>query len=227
MRLLAITPLCVDAGELLRRQQRYNRLAPVGLSIQLLNLGNGSEIPRALNTNEDIIASEAALLARFRAIDTGNDPEANLTAVDAYLPDCVLDPVVDLPYSGLSRPVLGLLKLTAHFLVSLGGTVGAVARNEAIAQELDRKFVSYGLGQPHGATSVLGLSVADIANDEIWARAVNAHLQTMPAHVVINGCSAVEAAGPSGRPVLVDPTKTALQLIALGAAVGAVSTAGE
>jgi Asp/Glu/hydantoin racemase len=217
MRLLAITPLCVTDEELARRQQRYDRLAPSGVSVTLLNLGTGSEIPRAFDTAADIAASEAALLQRFRAADAGGYGE-----LDAFLPDCVLDPVVDLPNSGIATPVFGLLKLTAHFLLSLGATVGAVARNEPIARELDRKFASYGLGQLQGTTSVLALSVEDISNDALWASAVSTHLQTMDAEFVINGCSAVEVLKPAGRPGLVDPTATALKLLGLSTAIEAV-----
>lgn len=217
MRLLAITPLCVTGEELGRRQERYDRLAPQGVSVTLVNLGTGSEIPRALDTAADIAASEAALVQRFRAADAGGYGE-----VDAFLPDCVLDPVVDLPNSGIATPVFGLLKLTAHFLLSLGATVGAVARNEPIARALDRKFASYGLGQLQGTTSVLGLSVEDISNDELWASAVSAHLQTMDAEFMINGCSAVEVPAPARRPGLIDPTATALKVLGLSAAIGAV-----
>lgn len=216
MRLLAITPLCVSDEELARRQQRYDRLAPPDVSVTLLNLGTGSEVPRAFDTAADIAASEAALVQRFRAADAGGYGE-----VDAYLPDCVLDPVVDLPDSGIATPVFGLLKLTAHFLLSLGATVGAVARNGPIARELDRKFASYGLGQLQGMTSVLGLSVEDISHDALWASAVTTHLQTIDAEFVINGCSAVEVLNPAGRPRLVDPTATALKLLGLSTAIEA------
>jgi Asp/Glu/hydantoin racemase len=216
MHLLAVTPLCVSDDELARRQMRYDRLAPQGVSVTLLNLGTGSEVPRAFETAADIAASEAALLQRFRAADAGGH-----ATVDGFLPDCVLDPVVDMPNSGIDTPVFGLLKLTAHFLLGLGASVGAVARNEPIARELDRKFASYGLGRMD-PTAVLGLSVKDIANEALWASAVSTRLHGVAAELVINGCSAVEVRKPDGGPRLVDPTATALKLLGLSNATETV-----
>lgn len=209
--LLAITPLCVDDAELTRRQIRYNRLAPQSIDVKLLNLGNESHIPRALNTQEDIEASEAALLERFREAESSD----RYGQVDGFLPDCVLDPVVGRTDTGLDTPIFGLLQLSSHLLVSLGATVGAVARNEPIARELDRKFASYGLGVPHGTTSVLGLSVQDIADDRVWADALSTHLQSVTADYVINGCSAVEIADVRTRTTIIDPTAMGLQVLSL------------
>lgn len=207
MKLLAITPIAVSSEELSRRQARYARLCPPGVTVQVETLGLGSEVPRALDTAADIEASEQALLHRFR--------DADPAGVDAFLPDCVLDPTVDVANSGLSRPVLGLLKLAGHFLAGQGLSVGALARNEAIASELDRKYASYGLAPIVGGTRVLGLSVEDIADEEAWQSAVEGRLGESDADVAINGCSAVEV-GPSGRrPVVVDPTAVALQLLGL------------
>lgn len=216
MKLLAVTPLCVSDEELHRRQDRYDRLAPAGVDVQLLNLGSGTHIPRALNTKDEIEASEIALLERFRQAQKS----ALYGAVDGFLPDCVLDPVVDRAETGLSIPVFGLLKLTSHFLGGLGDTVGAVARNEAIAHELDRKYASYGHGPLHEKTSILGLSVDDIADDELWARVVDEHLETLKSKFVINGCSAVEVHERGEGSVIVDPTAAALSILGLAAATG-------
>ncbi|GAA1661754.1 hypothetical protein GCM10010977_24070 [Citricoccus zhacaiensis] len=207
MKLLAITPIAVSSEELSRRQARYDRLCPPGVTIRLEALGAGSDIPRALDTPEDIEASEQALLHRFRNADP--------TGVDAFLPDCVLDPTVDVADAGLSRPVLGLLKLAGHFLAGQGLSVGALARNEAIASELDRKYASYGLAPIVGGTRVLGLAVGDIADDETWQSAVERRLRDTDADVAINGCSAVEVSPSGRRPVVVDPTAMALQLLGL------------
>lgn len=207
MRLLAITPIAVSAEELSRRQARYARLCPPEVTIRLEALGSGSDVPSALDTAEDIEASEQALLHRFR--------DADPTGVDAFLPDCVLDPTVDVADADLSRPVLGLLKLTGHFLAGQGLNVGALARNEAIASELDRKYASYGLAPIVGGTRVLGLAVEDIADDEAWQSAVEMRLGDAVADVAINGCSAVEVSPRGRRPVVVDPTAVALQLMGL------------
>lgn len=209
MHLLAITPIHVSDEELLRRQQRYDRLAPADVSVRLMDVGGGSEVPRALESADDIAASEAVLLERFRSAD--------VDGVDAFLPDCVLDPVVDGP--PLARPVHGIARLTAHFLAGTGSRLGAVARNAAIAAELDRKLASYGLPVARPA-EVLDLSVDDIADDATWAAAVERTIGGLPCDHVINACSAVEVASHRAGPVLVDPTWTALQLIGLAASGG-------
>lgn len=212
MRLLAVTPICVPIEEIARRQHRYDRLVPAGVEIKLENLGTGSDIPRSLDSQDDIAASEAAVIARFA--DAGDYP------VDGFLPDCVLDPGVDAGALASSKPVFGILKMTAHFLAGQGATVGAVARNAAIAYELDRKLHLYGLDLTHGRTAVLGLTVEDIANTARWNYAVSEHLQTIHVDAVINGCSAVDVSG-RGTGALVDPTALALQLIGIGARVRA------
>ncbi len=209
MHLLAITPIHVSAEELARRQARYDRLAPAGVTVHLEDLGDGPEVPRSLETAEDIEASEAALLDRFRTADT--------RGVDAFLPDCVLDPVVD-NAAALPRPVHGIARLSAHFLAGLGGRLGAVARNKAIAAELDRRLSSYGVAAE--PTSILDLSVEDIADDAAWAAAVEHTLRGSAVDHVINACSAVDVGEPAGGPQLFDPTWTALQLIGLRATAG-------
>lgn len=209
MQLLAITPIHVSDEELGRRQRRYDRLAPAGVSVRLHDVGDGSHVPRSLETAEDIEASEAAMLERFRAVDA--------TGVDGFLPDCVLDPVVDHAPS-LSRPVFGIARLTAHFLAGLGSRIGAVARNDAIAAELDRKLASYGLPVAR-RTDVLELSVEQIADDAAWAAAVDRTVAGIPCDHVFNACSAVDIVPHGEGPVVVDPTRTALQLIGVRAAL--------
>lgn len=205
--ILAVTPVCVDEIELARRQHRYDRLAPPGVHVRLVNLGIGSDIPHALENEEDIAASEAALIERFRGIDAAE--------VDAFLPDCVLDPTVGVQLPNVERPIYGILKLSAHFLHSQGASVGALARNVAIARELDRKLQTYGVGMPERPTAVLGLSVEDISDEEKWASSVARHLQDLHADYVINGCSAVEVRPDGSNSVLIDPTALALKLIGL------------
>lgn len=208
LQLLAVTPIAVSGGEVARRQGRYDRLSPAGVRVLVENLGTGSEVPRSLESDDDITASERCLVARFQAADTSR--------IDALLPDCVLDPVVDLESSLFARPVYGILKLSTHFLLGQGLSIGAVARNGAIAHELDRKLESYGCVGASGLTAILGLSVEDISDDALWASASGEMLAASAADAVINGCSAVETHG--GRPrgtVLVDPTATALQLLGL------------
>jgi Asp/Glu/hydantoin racemase len=208
--LLAITPIHVDDEELTRRQQRYDRLAPAAVTVHLEDLGKGSEVPRALETADDITASESALVKRFGC--------AHAEGFDGFLPDCVLDPVVD-HESSLTRPVFGIARLTAHFLGGFGLAVGAVARNQAIAHELDRKLKSYGLRAAR-QTDVLDLSVEDIADQARWAAAVERTARSLPCDTVINACSAVDIVSHDAGPALVDPTWVALQMIGLRAATG-------
>jgi Asp/Glu/hydantoin racemase len=205
MRLLAITPIVVDGAELERRQRRYDALAPAGVTIVLEHLGEG---PRALETEADVRASERALLARYRAVD----PEG----WDGYLPDCVLDPVVGLDH-GLPRPVFGLGRLASAFVAGQGARLGAVARNQAIAAELDRKLAEYGLATA-GPTTVLDLSVEDISDDVAWTAAVDSRVADLDCDFVLNACSAVEVAEQRRAPYLLDPTRTALAMLALRAA---------
>ena len=205
MRLLAITPIVVDDAELARRQRRYDALAPDGVTVVLEHLGAG---PRALETDADVRASEQALLDRYRAVD----PEG----WDGFLPDCVLDPVVGLDH-GLLRPVFGLGRLASAFVAGQGARLGAVARNGAIARELDRKMAEYGVPLM-GRTTVLDLSVEDIADDAAWAAAVAGRTAGLDCDFVFNACSAVEVADQQRAPYLLDPTRTALALLALRAA---------
>lgn len=203
MRLLAITPIAVDGQELSRRQARYDRLAPAGVEVYLDNVGAGSHVPRALESADDVEASEAALRERYAAADA--------SGYDAFLPDCVLDPLVG-ESRGFDVPVFGIGRLTAQFLSGLGASFGAVARNGAIAAELDRKLGTYGV--PHTVrTLVLDLSVEDLADDATWAAAVKRETASLDCDYVINACSAVEVDQGGRRPVLVDPTATALRLL--------------
>jgi Asp/Glu/hydantoin racemase len=210
MHILAMTPIWVSEEELARRQARYDRFSPEGVTIRLQLPGSGSDIPRALETAADVAASEEALVRRFEQEDGAG--------VDAFLSDCVLDPVVDHPTARLARPIYGIVKLTSHFLASQGLALGAVARNRAIADELDRKLSGYGLAAA-GTTEVLGLSVEDIADDDTWAAATDAMLAKTSAEAVINGCSAVEVHPLAGGPALIDPTAMALRLLGVMAAV--------
>lgn len=208
MRILAVTPISVSDEELARRQDRYDRLAPENVSVRLHPLGTGSEVPRALENDDDVAASEAAVTAWFKAVDARD--------ADAFLPDCVLDPGVGPGAPVQARPVLGLLRLGTGFLAATGASIGAVARNKAIARELERKLASYGTGPLHEPVSVLGLALADIADDAAWSAAVERALQSLTADYVLNACSAVNLAErSSGGPVLVDPTALALQLAGL------------
>lgn len=202
MRLLAVTPIDVSAEEAARRQARYERLCPSGLTIELRNIGAAA--PVALEDGDAIRASETALLNYFSNVDP--------TGFDGFLPDCVLDPVVD-HVGDLPLPVYGIGRATAHYLHGLGLTVGAVARTTAIATELDRRMQMYGL--PTAPTAVMHLSVEDIADHETWGAAVATTMSDLRVQAVINACSAVDVTSSAHSAVLIDPTATALRMIAM------------
>ena len=208
MRILSFTPIAVGEQELARRQARYAEHSPDGVEVVLRDIGTDSGAPAALDTPEDVATSERAVLAAFAAVDP--------TGFDAFLPDCVLDPGID-DQAGLARPLLGIGRLTATFLASQGKPVHSVARNPAIAAELDRRFASYGVVAP--ATRVLDLSFDAIADDRVWNETVVRSVSDLDDGYVFNACSAVDVAPSDSGPVLVDPTATALRLLGLRAAL--------
>lgn len=204
MHLLAYTPIHVGADELRRRQERYDHLAPTGVTVELRDIG--ADAPRALDTESDVRRSETVLTEAFRRVDP--------TGVDGFLPDCVLDPCAEVA-SKFARPLYGLSKLTASHHLSLGRRVGALARNRAIADELDRRLSYYGFETE--ATHVMDLGVHDIADSQAWGRAVTEHAHLLDCSVAINACSAVELLDPPASPMVVDPTATALRLLGVTA----------
>lgn len=214
-RIRAVTPIHVSADELARRADRYRRLAPPGIAVDLVDLGDSAEVPRSLETAGAIRASEDLLVDQLARTDPSR--------YDASLPDCVLDPGIG---AGKRYPVpaFGLLQLTAHLLAGLGSGFGAVARNEAISAELARKLSCYGLGDLLAGVATLGLSVADIADDERWAAAVAGSVADLDVRTVINGCSAVQVR-PSSGPIILDPTATALRMLGAALDAGMLPTA--
>ncbi|RRQ28618.1 hydantoin racemase [Rhodococcus sp. Eu-32] len=210
MHLLAFTPIDVDAAELRRRQERYDHLAPTSVTVELRNIG--SVAPSALNTEADIRASEDVLTEAFRAVDP--------TGFDGFLPDCVLDPCAE-QAEDFAVPLYGLSRLTASFYASQGQRLGALARNAAIAAELDRRLAFYRLDAD--PTQVLGLDVHDIADTAAWGDAVIEHARGLTCSVAINACSAVELVDPPRQPLVVDPTATALRLLGLSSELESVA----
>lgn len=208
MHIRAITPIHIDDRELVRRRTRYERLAPAGLDISLQNLPSDSEVPRQLATPDDIAASDAAVSQAIRALD----PDA----ADAVLPDCVLDPgIPDRATAGI--PVYGITELAAGVSAALGAPFTAVARNQAIADELDAVIARYGY-RGFEPTRVLDLSFEAIADDDVWNDTVadlTRDLEKTPLRLVLNGCSAVDV-HPDGSSVAVfDPTRLALDTLGL------------
>jgi Asp/Glu/hydantoin racemase len=215
MRIKAITPMYVGDEELRRRQQRYDRLCPTGLRITLVDLPDDPRTPRALDTADDIRASERLVVAEARRTDPRE--------FDAVMPDCVLDPGVPELDEHCPVPVLGITRLATGLLASLGRPFAAVARNEAIAAELRAVIERYGLGWALQEVAVLGLRVTDISDEARWSAAVAAVAPRLSgAAAIVNGCSAVEVDDVGTGAPLVDPTALALDLASLAAVRGLV-----
>lgn len=213
MRVRAITPILVGGEELGRRQARYDRLAPAGWEIVVEDLPEGG--PVQLGSVADIARSEDAGVEAGLA-DVGAD-------VDAIMPDCVLDPGILRMETAGDSTVLGITRLSAVFLASLGVRFGVVTRNQVIADEYAATIARYGIGYAFGGAYVLGLSVEDIADTELWNRAILATAESARADgvtVLLNGCSAVEVTVVAAGVAVVDPTALALKVADLGVAEG-------
>lgn len=216
MHLFAVTPIHVSDVELARRQARYNALSPVGLVVELRDLG--PRAPRALDTEQQVRDSEGLVVEALRAA-----PDH----ADAVLPDCVLDPGVA-QLVGAGRPVFGLLRTSVTWSRLAGRTFGAVTRNEAIAAELERQVRGYGYDDGFRGVEVLDLDVDAIHQADRWAAALRGTVERMSsagAGDLVNGCSAVDLPPDSASwPVrVVDPTALTLRLVAAGEAAGAVA----
>ena len=211
MRIRAITPIRVGATELARRQRRYRRLSPAAIEVTLVDLGDGPDVPRALETEDDVRRSERLVVAEAR--------RTSAEEFDVVLPDCVLDPGVGVG-ADTPVPLVGILSLTTHLLARTGARFAAVARNEAIAAELATKVRDYGLADRLTEVRVLGLDVASIPDDSAWADAIGRAVGDLPVATVVNGCSAVELQPHRSGPVIVDPTATALRVLGLVAEAG-------
>lgn len=210
MRIFSVTPIHVDEAELARRQARYDLLSPDGVTIELHDIG--PDAPSALNTTAEVRASESIVAdAMWKAAQEG---------FDAVLPDCVLDPAVADLSGCLKVPVLGLLRLSVGQSVAMGQRVGAVTRNQAIADELTARVEAYGWADSFTGVKVLDLDVDAISDTARWDEALAGAVQALEARgtqVVINGCSAVEVTSPRvGGAHVVDPTALALRLVGAG-----------
>jgi Asp/Glu/hydantoin racemase len=212
LRIRAITPISVGDEELARRRERYRRLSPVGVAVELENLSDG---PPRLETAEDIATSEHLVLAKARRTDPEN--------FDLVLPDCVLDPAVD---SGEPTPVpvVGLLKLSSFFLATLGQRFSAVARNEAIGQEIVNRVKRYKLEAAFAGVEILDLDFEAISDEARWHESLQPLRERFAKRrvgIVINGCSAVDVAAEEGlATVVVDPARLAVDLLGVAAASG-------
>ncbi len=205
MRALAVTPIHLPPEEIRRRQERYDRLAPPGLTIELRDVGPAA--PATLDTGESVRASEREVAAALAAAGDG---------WDLAFPDCVLDPAVPDAVAEPPLPVHGLLKLSATYLAAKGVRFGAVVRNEAIAEEFAKRIAAYRLTEYFVGVRVLDLPFSAIAETETWNAALGTAVRSLAALgavAVVNGCSAVDVE-PADLPArIVDPTELAMRLL--------------
>lgn len=209
MKVRAITPIRVGNEELQRRQARYDRLAPDGWQITVEDLPAAG--PAQLGSREDIERSEAVGVAA--ALGPAS------AGFDAVMSDCVLDPGLAQLEAHGGTPVVGLTRLSAMFLASLGVRFGVVTRNQTIAAEFAETVNRYGVGDSFGGAYVLDLSVEDIADTARWNAAILAAAESAKADavsVLLNGCSAVEVTIVAAGVTVVDPTALALKVASLG-----------
>jgi Asp/Glu/hydantoin racemase len=203
MKVVSITPIHVTDKELARRQERYQRLAPEGVTVELRNLSHQS--PVALDNKNDVLSSDSNLAADMSKIDS--------TSYDVLLPDCILDPGFRQNTNGTT---VGMLDSVTKHLVDAGNKIGAVTRNDSIGEELVRRIGEYGYADNFVGLEVLNLSFDAINDEEEWHRALKIAVDRLAekgATVVINGCSAVNVDQSQLPLPVVDPAELALKLI--------------
>jgi Asp/Glu/hydantoin racemase len=203
MKVVSITPIHVTDKELARRQERYQRLAPAGVTVELRNLSHQS--PVALDNKNDVQSSDSNLASDIS--------EINAESYDVLLPDCILDPGFR---QNRSETTVGMLDSVMKHLVDAGNKIGAVTRNDSIGEELVRRVGEYGYANNFVGLEVLNLSFDAINDEEEWHRALKIAVDRLAekgATVVINGCSAVNVDQSQLQLPVVDPAELVLQLI--------------
>lgn len=213
MRIKAITPIHVTEDELARRQERYDRLAPPGMKVTVVNLPDREDVPRTLSTRLGIMSAAPFVYAEGM--------RTNPDEFDAILVDCVLDPAVEELTADQPLPVYGPLRLTLSLLHGLGHRFATVTRNDPIAEAMFKRISDYGFADMFDSSNPLHLSFEEIANPTVWNAALQGVLDKLEAkgnvQALINGCSAVDVDNGKSCVRVLDPARTALQMIALGA----------
>lgn len=204
MRILAVTPIHVGPEELARRQERYNRLSPTGIEVTLVDLP--ASAPTALNTDSDVEISDHFVSEAMASSRAG---------FDLVIPDCVLDP--GFAPAQEDAAARGLLHQAVSSVTSSGEPFGVIVRNEAIAKELRRRLVEYGMNDTLVDIHVMDLPFEAVTNHEMWNAAMTEAVRALSergARSVINGCSAVDIDEDGLGVRVVDPTQEALEQLA-------------
>jgi allantoin racemase len=209
VRIHASTPLYVGNEELARRQARYDRIAPAGVTIELHDLPE--DAPRSLETEQDVRASEKFVIEALSTPPPG---------VDAVFADCVLDPGIAVLQRTLSIPAIGILRTNLAHERALGRSTAAVVRNQAIADEMRAVADDSGLGDVLTGIRLLNLDFAAVTEHDRWqAQLESAATEAAKAgaSLLLNGCSAVDTDATSAPVTVYDPVARALRLVAAGA----------
>ncbi len=210
MRIWSVTPIHVSAAELARRQERYDRISPPGVAVHLHDIG--ADAPEALETGEEVRASERCVVDALSVLPAG---------YDAVMPDCVLDPGVAELQERDGLPVLGILRLNLAHAQAMATPIAAVVRNRAIAEEMRSVSTAYGWADALTDIATIDLDVAAIAEGDRWQEALErtaADMAARGATSLLNGCSAVDTRASERLPLRVfDPVARALRLAQAGA----------
>lgn len=208
MHIFASAPLHLGSEELARRQARYDRIAPAGVTVELHDLPAAA--PRSLECEQDMRASESFVIEALSAVPEG---------YDAVFADCVLDPGISALQRKLPVPAIGILRANLAHGRALGRTTAAVVRNPAIAAEMRAIAAECGLADVLVDVRTLDVDFDAIADGERWQAALGPAARDAAragASMLLNGCSAVDTLD-AGLPITVfDPVARALRLAAAG-----------
>lgn len=211
MRIFALTPIHVGHTELGRRQERYRRMLPEGIALELFDLDPSA--PSALDTREDIERGEAMMRERFREAPSD---------FDVLLPDCVLDPGADFA-AEFPLPYLGILRSTLKAIRHRQLRAAGVARNSAIAAALRARAFDYGFGTELSEVAVLGLDVGAITDHRAWAGALENQVRALTTRgyqAIVNGCSAVDVDDDMAE--VLDPLQVTFESLSASSQPGGV-----
>jgi Asp/Glu/hydantoin racemase len=128
-------------------------------------------------------------------------------------------------------PLVGILRLAAGHLASLGESFAAVTRNRAIGDELRRRIDDYGLSHYLSSVELLDVDFCLVSDHTGWAGAMEPLVSSLSARGVtrlLNGCSAVEISDRhQGGVEVIDPTELAIQLLGVAFNTGLIGGTGK
>lgn len=206
LRICMISPIRLPEPVAATRAERLRALGGRDLDVDLVGLP--PEAPGGLDHPEQVEAAAAHISAVAMRLDPAR--------YDVVIPDCVLDPGVEVA-ADCEIPVLGLLRLVAAGLHGFGRPFSAVTRNQTIAAELEARLRGYGLDEGFRGTDVLNFKVEKVSREVEWMSAVDEIVRERAragVTIVLNGCSAVAASpSPWSGSWVVDPTTYAFDLI--------------